>query len=377
MGGEYLQRIYMADNNTIVRFATTDRSIDIRVEDRWNDDINNYNKNNNIVPYCIVPGGNGLSNCANLFSNNPYNINYINNAPSLNGVSLTAEGPGCRTFSFRPGTVIKSGDTENEYVKGYIVNGNLCTINFSGPPLTPEYQMGCCLNQNCDEIFSNNFSNESCDTVMTNYCASNYNEDICMTWLYNRTTKYFGTGLEFYKDICSKDMNQEVCSYFSLYANNESNGYYYHYSDIALDNYCSANVEDPNCVCYLEKKNNKNLQNMEETLGPSECWLIDCTAKLKDLKWITHEQRENKKKCNGINCLISVQSLTSDAKSIINLNNYCLNKNSETSSIAILNNNPQLSITKEQTWGSQFNIFFIVLFLFISLFMIVLYRKIK
>lgn len=381
MGAESLTKIYTSTpaNKKYMNFQTNKKNPKESIEftETWFENINNYSPDNNIVQYCIIPPLNGFTNCANLFSDNPLDNTTIHNAPVLDGISFTNDGGSCRTFIFRPGVVIKGGNIASKFVDPYVRTGQLCRLNYTDMIINPSNVRECCLNQTCDNEFSDNFQSHTCDTVMSDYCLTNFDQPICMTWLENRTDNYSNTGMDVYQKICSENMEEDVCTYFSLYANNKVNGYYYDYADKALDTFCTNNPDNKNCHCYLAKKNNKVVQEMSETLGPSECWLLDCTSKLKDLKWITHEQAENKKKCNGINCVISIKSLVADENSIINLNNFCLSKNTETSSIGILNTTTAgNNITKEQTWGSQFNLFYLLFFFSICIMCLIIFRNI-
>lgn len=310
----------------------------------------------------------------------------------------------CYTFKRRPGVIVDSSFDNNVINKYYrqVSGGKKCRLGFTGDPYddTSQFSNGyplvssildCCLTQSCYKVLpdsvhepsikadtSNNFTTAHCDSTMQVYCNAeqNWTQDMCITWMGNRLENRSKAGLEIYRDNCSEEMTQDACDYFGTYAHHKFSGRYTEYADDALDYYCNHHPTEPNCQCYLGANYNQFAKNLEESLGPTVCWLAECTTNLNGEKWLTRDMIITRKDCQTINCIISIDQLNADEATRIKLYNYCTNKNETNMDITLLDSSAESSSYKKQTWGSQFNIFYLLLALFVMIAgIIIFYNK--
>lgn len=370
MGSETLKSIDLVSTQHI-RFITNRNTYTIKFRDPEKFlKPENFTPENNIVDYCIVENVNSIANCASLFLTGEdldRGDNYVTN---LDNKSLRLSTKKCKTFIFRPGSVLEDNPIENEFTSPYILNGNYCELNFTGPIINKQNIKNCCIKQNCilfkDEQehkliksqFSNGFETNNCNDTMMELCALDPKNPICLKWFKKRIEKMDHSVIDTYLNYCSSNLNTLECKYvINILRDNN----FLLISDKILDNYCSSEDQPPECTCYLANKS-ETIKNMVETLGPTECWLEECNFGLKDNIFLSSDQLENKSNCNPINCIINVNSITANKNSTINLLNYCVNNNS----FSYVNKTQ--NFFKHQTWGSQLNIFIFILSLIILIF---------
>jgi hypothetical protein len=313
------------------------------------------------VNYCVQFPYNSLNQCAVLFSKNGVSADNIDN------YVLTNEGSPCTSLSFRPGAILydKSG-----WLNGLTFEGNRCKLIYRGPSITNDDLFNCCTGKrksNCHETLINNYKTDHCNVTMQNFCKSNPNENVCYTWLENKTLQNKDIAIKLYSDLCSKNHNEKYCDYMCMFARNQK--IYSKYCDISLQKWCSKNNNDSRCWCFNTPS--ENIPIYEKLLGPKECWLSSCTSNYEGQKWMSADQINIKKKCEIQACIISIDSLKIAGKSIINLINNCVVGGS--SYIESVKQYMPSNIEKIQTWGSQFNIhIFLLLISLLSLFIIYL-----
>lgn len=334
----------------------------------WNE-INSNDKTQ--VNFCVSEGINTLYDCAGAI----YSANWTGSlgfdTTFLKNKRLTADGDDCYTFDFYPGLVIEDKAAVNgRFIKKYVAKGNKCVINKLNEDYDTERIRDCCINQNCqDSQFSNNFQTSHCDQTMIVYCKNNLSDPACLEWMYGRVQAGSQISLDMYYQECSKNFENNVCDYMCAVTRNENYGQYGYFCDKALDYYCSANPTSSNCTCYMTKKNKDIPEIMTDGLGPVECWLADCNVKLKSQKWLTSDQLLNKSKCNVVNCVITIDQVTTNKDAIINLKNNCTD-----SSYSFLSlEDETLTFYKEQSWGTMLNVFVILIVITILLLLIANY----
>lgn len=334
----------------------------------WNE-INNTDRTE--IDFCIADGVNTLYDCAGAIYSSNWTGDIWIDGSFLKNKRLTADGDKCYTFVFFPGLIIEDrAAVGGRFVGGYVTQGNKCVINKANEEYESTRIKDCCLNQNCkDSNFSNGFQTSHCDQIMTNYCPENLDNPSCLEWLYTRVSLGSSIPLDMYFQECKNNFDNIVCDYLCAVSRNENFGQYGYYCDRALDYYCNNNPSNSNCSCYMTKKNKDIPDIMTDGLGPVECWLADCNVKLKSQKWLTTDQLVNKSKCNIVNCVITIDQITTNKDAIINLKNNCTD-----SSYSFLSlEDDTETFYKEQSWGTMLNVFIVLIVITILLLLIAYY----
>lgn len=374
-------------------------TIDMRINSVW-DVVSG--PDSAVLDYCVpgfyddqknlfYPYTASLGDCAGIFDDKS----------TLDGVTVTIDpAEYCETFIHRPGVLIIGSYYDSVINNDYrqVQTGRRCKLIFKGSPYDDKSQfdpvesenthyMDCCLNQNCyswnntktgDSIkseLSNNFQTKHCDGPMLLHCKTgdNWKTQECINWMEQRLENGSKVALELFRDRCSDNMEEPACEYFAIDAHHRAGGRYSAYFDEALDNYCTNNKDNQNCKCYLNIQYNQVVSTTEESLGPSVCWLTECSTKLKSEKWLTRDMVITRSNCEFINCMINIDTLTADKDASIKLYNYCINASLTNQDITILDTTKESTMYRKQTFGSQLNIFYFLLALFIIIAAIILF----
>ncbi|CCU56329.1 myristylated protein, essential for entry/fusion (Cop-A16L) [Mythimna separata entomopoxvirus 'L'] len=317
------------------------------------------NKEEYEINYCIGSPYNSLEECALLFNTS----NIQGYTSELNNYVVTNEGSPCTSLTFRPGSILYG---DSEWLDGRTFTGNRCKIIYRGFPIYENDLYECCTGKRitgCHETLINNFTTSHCNVTMQSYCASNPEDVYCYRWL-NSQSKSYDVALKLYSDLCSIDHTKLYCDYMCIYA--RENGFA-GYCDKSLINWCSRNSNNPLCYCYIPPSS--IIPDVEEVLGPKECWLAPCTVSYNGQKWLTTEQMNIKKNCSIQSCIITIGSLIARGNNKIDLINNCINNlNANTTSGSDTTDITNINI--QQTWGVFFDP--IILLLLICLFVLLI-----
>ncbi|BAO49426.1 putative myristylated membrane protein [Alphaentomopoxvirus acuprea] len=310
------------------------------------------------IEYCIASPFNGLGECSKLFNSDP-SSNYTY---ELDNYVITNEGTPCTSLTFRPGSILY--ETSN-WINDRTFQGNRCKILYRGPPIYKNDLFECCTGKrttNCHETLINNFETSHCNVTMQNFCTENPNDIYCYRWLDTQSKAGYDIALKLYSDICSRDHQPEYCTYMCMYARDYG---YPGYCDKALSNWCNNNKNNNLCYCYNPPA--EIIPDVEEVLGPKECWIDSCTSSYTNQKWLTTDQMEIKRNCGIRSCIITVGSLMARGSNIIELINNCV-AGAISSSQSYQNYIGNSSIKIDQTWGSFFDpVIFLIIMCFIFL----------
>ncbi|CCU55733.1 myristylated protein, essential for entry/fusion (Cop-A16L) [Choristoneura biennis entomopoxvirus] len=314
------------------------------------------------IEYCIGTPYNSLAECALIFNNNILS-NYTN---ELDNYVITNEGASCTSLTFRPGSVLYGN---SEWLEGRTFVGNKCKIKYRGYPIYENDLYECCTGkriEGCHETLINNFTTSHCNVTMQNFCYENPEEIYCYRWL-DSQSKTYDVALKLYSDLCSNDHTKLYCDYMCKYARDYG---FSGYCDKSLESWCSDNKNNSLCFCYNPPAD--IIPDVEEVLGPKECWLAPCTVSYRSQKWLTTDQLNIKQNCNIQSCIITIGSLVTRGNNKIDLINNCIN-NLNASTI-IESNNLSNTVNDEikQTWGVFFDPIILILIIFLFL-LIILY----
>ncbi|AAG02824.1 putative myristylated membrane protein [Betaentomopoxvirus amoorei] len=314
------------------------------------------------INYCIGTPFNSLAECALLFNNNILS-NYTS---ELDNYVITNEGSPCTSLTFRPGSILYGN---SEWLEGRTFVGNKCKIRYRGYPIYENDLRECCTGKRtsgCHETLINNFTTPHCNVTMQNFCRQNPEDLYCYRWMYSQS-KTFDIALKLYSELCSIDHTKLYCDYMCVYA--RENGYP-GYCDDSLSNWCKNNSNNSLCFCYNPPT--EFIPDVEEVLGPKECWLAPCTVSYSGQKWLTTNQMNIKKNCNIQSCIITIGSLLTRGNNKIDLINNCINNLNASTVINSENLSNVTDIKINQTWGVFFDpvIFILIIFIFI---LIILY----
>jgi len=146
-----------------------------------------------------------------------------------------------------------------------------------------------------------------------------------------------------------------------MFARKYNQNAYAKYCDYSLSKWCTNNTNKL-CGCYNGIIDPNIVSELENILGPKECWLSECTINYTDQKWLSLDQLNIKKNCIIRSCIISINSLISYGRSKIELVNNCIAGAVSYSDAST--NSTSYNINILQTWGSGLNFFILLLSIF-------------
>ncbi|AAL69844.1 SPV105 putative myristylated membrane protein [Swinepox virus] len=222
---------------------------------------------------------------------------------------VLTKGNSCRSFTFRPGSmIIYDNDITEDYIdnklpdaaKEYISKGFQCRF-IKKDYMVMDNKLGeCCSKPSdiCPEILNNGYKTNHCDTFMVNFCKTNPDNSQCLIWLRQKRQIALST----YLDICSENMDQRYCSEFIRVVRPD----FYTFGDAALINFCNKFKGNRNCWCVFPP--NQTITS-EKYLGPRVCYLHECTDRTRDRKWLLYDQDIQRSRCKYTGCNININSL--------------------------------------------------------------------
>ncbi|AAK85069.1 putative myristylated membrane protein [Lumpy skin disease virus] len=277
--------------------------------------IYNDDKKSEILPNFCLTDNLKISHCGNFVSD------------EISKKYILVKGDSCRSFSFRPGSMILyTNDITEDYLdnkipesaKEYILKGTQCKFIKKDYFINDDDIIKCCTNPsigNCPKKLNNEYQTSHCDNSMSFFCKSNPDNVQCLKWL--RTKRKIA--LSTYTDICSNNMDKRYCSEFIRVVRPN----FFTFGDIALLSYCNKNKGNRNCWCVSPPNN----ITFDRYLGPRVCLLHECTDKTRDRKWLLYDQDIQRSRCKYIGCNININSLTLENSKIDLISDCSKNKN--------------------------------------------------
>lgn len=317
------------------------------------------------IPFCVMNEYNTIDHCKAQFGLSPDDSFYKKYLFSVSKKD-------CNSLAFRRGTIVSDSNKAklDSLVKtdGYYLKGKYCKVTNIDYFYDDDILKNCCLMKdkiNCNKKLTNDYITTHCNIVMNKYCKIDPTSKICFNWLVNSNIRGDEIAYQTYSEICSDNMQLNVCDYFvELITGDQPLTVY---SDYALDKYCNNNSLNPKCKCYLNNIN-KNYDSFEY-YGPKECWTEECVNL--DDKWLSSIQKELKKKCKMIECTIRINEIDGNSGHIEAIND-CVNINKVESSVndKTINDNNNTKYTPKIV-GSMFSsftlLFIIILFIILNL----------
>ncbi|CAC21346.1 108L protein [Yaba-like disease virus] len=249
-------------------------------------------------------------------------------SPTIAEKYILVKGNECRSFNFRPGSmIIFKDEITKDYIDTklpaithkFISKGYQCKFLKKDFIIDDSSLVSCCTNltntQKCPSVLNNGYETSHCDLIMSNFCKRNPDSFQCLKWLRKKRK----IALQTYSEICSDHMDQRFCSEFIRVVRPE----FYTFGDTALINFCKKHTANRNCWCVFPPNN--TLQ--QRFLGPKVCWLHECTDKTRDRKWLLFDQDVQRSRCKYTGCTININSLTME-NSKADLIANCYNNNS-------------------------------------------------
>lgn len=304
------------------------------------------------IDFCITDNNfNGITECMGLFSDT--NSNY---ASVLDEFRVVKGPTKCYTYYFRPGLVFKENNIDNLKEKLSVLDGKLCRLSYQDYNYNDDDLKRCCLTDDqakCNKNLINNYDTTHCDSVMINECKTNPENSKCILWLEKSYKRSNDIALETYYNICKENFDKPYCNYFCKISR-INNDYRSIYCDNALKYWCDNNPNDERCFCVLTPNN--IIPEIQEYLGPKECWLSSCASQLEN-KWLLTDQLETRSNCNLTSCIIDIKQLTMNEDSKLSLINDCISgvKTNSYLSSTVLNNKEDNNLEKIYTPGILFN----------------------
>jgi len=164
---------------------------------------------------------------------------------------------------------------------------------------------------------------------MIDFCERNPKSDKCMLWLEKSKDRSDDDAFNIYKDYCSQHHDEKVCDYFCTYSRMFTD-HRSVYCDISLKEWCKKNPLDNRCFCVFTPS--AKIPEVENYLGPKECWLSDCASQ-HESKWLTTEQLRTRKECQLTSCVININNLVANDESSVELINDCISGAKVSSSV--------------------------------------------
>lgn len=295
------------------------------------------------LDFCMVDGLNGIPECIGLFTKQ--SNQYV---PQLDQYRVRKSNISCNTLVFRPGTVIANEHVEKAkemFPVDTIQVGNKCYIEFQDYNYDNKDLIRCCLTDDkskCNKNLTNDFSSTHCNVAMNTHCPSNPNSNECIRWLEQTHVRADTDALNIYSKLCSENHNMKYCDYMCK-VSRQKNNHLSQFCDHSLNTYCQSHLIDTNCHCVITPS--VLIPEVEEYLGPRECWLPSCTTQPNN-KWLLTEQITTRGNCQLTSCIISIDSLTLNKNSTIQLINDCVSGTKVSSSHVESKPNKQEFLTK-------------------------------
>ncbi|QHR82648.1 MV entry-fusion complex protein [Brazilian porcupinepox virus 1] len=214
----------------------------------------------------------------------------------------------CRSFTFRPGSIISyTGGINEDYLdnkipdaaKKFIAKGIRCNFIKKDYVVDDISIFTCCTrpDKNCPNILNNGFKTPHCDVIMSSYCKTNPWDGQCLNWLREKRS----IALYTYSDICSDNMDKSYCSEFIRVTRPDN----FIFGDTALLNFCKKHKANRNCWCIFPPRESVE----KKYLGPRVCWMHECTSDSRDRKWLLYDQDVQRTRCKYTGCSININSL--------------------------------------------------------------------
>ncbi|QGN68116.1 myristylprotein of the poxvirus entry/fusion-complex [Equine molluscum contagiosum-like virus] len=223
-------------------------------------------------------------------------------APALRQRYVLARGESCRSFSFRPGSLITDTRAVPPAVAYYVRGGERCRFLRSDFFAQDADVARCCTQPGaraCPQRLRNGYATPDCDAAMTAFCAQQPGSAQCLRWLRTRRP----APLAAYADLCARALDQRYCSEFVRVTRPD----FFAYSDAAILRYCQDHRGDSACWCVAPPSG--RVGAIETFLGPRVCWLHECTDQSRDRKYLLFDQDRQRKRCQYVGCTISVRTL--------------------------------------------------------------------
>lgn len=271
------------------------------------------------IDFCMIPGITGTPECTGLFQLDNETV-----ASALDEYHVAYSPDECSSFIYRPGMVIPELDDDaKSWFGNTIVKGNKCRIVYQDYDYDNDDLVRCCStsdHQKCNKNLINNYETRHCDITMSTVCKDNPESSFCIDWLMNTTKRFNVIALDTYVDYCKENFDNEICSYFCIAAR-DNKDYKSSYCDVALETWCEKNKQSSYCFCYNTP--GVKIPEIEQYLGPKECWLKECASE-PDLKWLTTDQLDVKNQCEVTSCIIDVGSLMLKDNATASFVNDCI-----------------------------------------------------
>lgn len=328
-GKKLIKRTYIGDSdnynqiefsiNEVIKLGYTDNEWEKIKEKGYQD-----------IEYCILDNEtNGIGECIGLFSDT-----NTTKTPVLDQFRVVKGPETCKSYFYRPGSVITDKNLDKFAQElNEPINGKKCRIVFQDYNYNDENLERCCFSDNkmkCNKHLINDYTTPHCNVIMSNKCKEDPENPKCLLWLENTYTdkRMENSALELYSELCSKNHNNTYCDYLCRVAR-QNNDYRGSFCDKALKNWCKENNHDTRCHCVFTPT--ENIPDLEQYLGPKECWLSNCTGQPNN-KWLLTEQIETRSKCQITSCIINIEQLTLQNNAKAQLINDCVSGTSVNSS---------------------------------------------
>lgn len=347
------------------------------------------------IPYCIFHNDvNNIDQCAGLFIPETITRSYKDSGdkilPQITTLLKSEEyrnekeyvseldeyrvvkGPTpCKGLLYRPGGYFNENDFKYAvalFGKNNIIDGNFCRIIYQDYNYDDEDLYRCCFGRHieidniskekeedrhkrCNKFLINDYKTNHCNIIMNTQCNQTPDHPRCMKWLEGSNSQNRNNqALALYSKLCQKDHTKLYCDYLCSISRVER-GAEASFCDHALTTWCTNN---PHISCTCIYPSEEQIPDIEEYLGPKECWLSNCASQA-DEKWLTTDQLDTRRKCNLTSCIITIDSLTLDETAKIRLINDCVSGASVSSAQYHNLNNNDKYIKKYYTPGILFS----------------------
>lgn len=320
--------IIRSDNGDILRIKSIETNA-LKITETEYQDMKRT-KGSKIIDYCLLDNNfNGIEECASVLRPPPTK-NYTN---FLDEFRITKSDVPCTSLIYRPGSVVKELDKAlTRFTPDEFANGKLCKIEFQDYNYDDYDLLRCCTTgnkTNCNANLINGYETNHCNIVMRDFCKDNTSNEDCILWLEKSIKRSDDDAFKVYSHYCSEHHDKKICDYFCSYARKHTN-HYGAYCDISLKNWCEKNSLDQRCFCVMTPSS--RIPDVEQFLGPKECWLSSCSSQ-SELKWLTTDQLRTRKECQVTSCIINIDNLVLNDDGSIELVNDCVSGSKVSSAI--------------------------------------------
>lgn len=278
------------------------------------------------IEFCIADNNiNGLRECMSIMNKDSFYAQF-----------RTTTGPvPCLTWFYRPGAIIDERDYDI-FKANYpnVLTGKKCRLVYQDFNYDDNDLERCCFSENktkCNKNLINNYKTDHCNIIMLEKCKNNPEHPSCILWLEQTHERKEETALKFYSDLCSENFDKQYCDYFCS-VSRKKNDYKGKFCDISLEKWCKKHPDNNNCKCLITPK--EIIPDVEQYVGPKECWLKECSSQSNN-KWLTTEQIETRANCQITSCLININELTLNDNAKAEFINNCVSGTSVNSSSII------------------------------------------